>query len=98
MAVRMSALDLLYNSCLYDIAGTAKDILQQNAKLANRPVCDPDTGRINSPFAVAVKSQSREVAFALIDHGLDVHSPIKFGPGKGAYPLHVAAAWGDSPW
>ena len=95
VVVRMSALDLLYNSCLYDIAGVAKDILQQNEKLANRPVCDPDTGRINSPFAVAVKSQSREVAFALIDHGLDVHNPIKYGPEKGQYPLHVAAARGD---
>ena len=95
LVVRMSALDLLYNSCLNDYAGTAKEILEQNAKLANRPVRDPYTRRINSPFAAAGKSQSREVAFVLIDHGLDVHSPIKYGPEKGEYPLHVAAARGD---
>ena len=93
--VRTSVPDILYNSCLYDYASTAKEILQQNATLANRPVCDPYTGRIDSPFAVAVKSQSREVSLALIDHGLDVHSPIKYGPEKGQYPLHVAAARGD---
>ena len=95
MVVRMSAPDLLYDSCLYDYGGTAKEILQQQANLANLPVCDPYTGKIDSPFAVAVKSQSHEVAFALIDHGLDVHSPIQYGPEKGAFPLHVAAARGD---
>ena len=95
LVVRMSARDLLYNSCLNDYAGTAKEILEQNAKLANRSVYDPYTCRINSPFAVAVNSQSREVAFVLIDHGLNVHSLIKYGPEKGQYPLHVAAARGE---
>ena len=95
LVVRMSALDLLHDSCLYDYAGTAREILQQHANLANRPVCNPYTGKIDSPFAVAVKSQSREVVFALIDHGLDVHSPIEYGPEEGEYPLHVAAARGD---
>ena len=95
VVVRMSALDLLYDSCLYDYGGTAKEILQQQANLANLPVCDPYTGKIDSPFAVAVKSQSHEVAFALIDHGLDVHSPLECGPEEGEYPLHVAAARGD---
>ena len=93
--VRVPDIYRLYHACQQDNAGTVRAILQKSPELANRPVHDWHTGVSNSLFTVAVKSQSREAALALIDHGLDVNGQIKFCSEEGVYPLHVAAAYGD---
>ena len=95
VVVRKPALDLLKDACQYNNVSVLQDILQERPELANRAVRDVYTGMTNSLFVVAVKYQSREAAFALIDHGLDVNSLIKYDYGEEVYPLHVAAAQGD---
>ena len=93
--VRVPDIYRLYHACKQDNAGTVRAILQKSPELANRPFHDCDTGVSNSLFTVAVKSQSREAALALIDHGLDVNGQITFCSEEGVYPLHVAADYGD---
>ena len=93
--VRVPDIYRLYHACKQDNAGTVRAILQKSPELANRFVHDWHTCESNSLFTVAVKSQSREAALALIDHGLDVNGQIKFCSENGVYPLHAAAAYGD---
>lgn len=95
VVVRKPALDLLQDACQYNNVSVLQEILQKRPELANRAVRDVYTGMTNSLFVVAVKSQSREAVFALIDHGLDVNRLVKYDYGEEVYPLHVAAAQGD---
>lgn len=94
VVIRKPVIDRLYDACLNDDAGVVRQILQNSPELANQSVCD-HTGAVNSLFSIALRTQSRNAVLALIDHGLDVNSPVEYEFRDGGYPLHVAAAQGD---
>ena len=95
LVVRRPALDFLQDACQHNNASVVQEILHKQPELANQAVLDKCTGITTSLFTVAVKSHSRAAALALIDHGLDVNSLVKYDDGEDVYPLHVAAAQGD---